>query len=106
MSDWVDVGRVEELPPGSWRSVDISDGAIVVFNVEGRYYAIEDMCTHDGGELSGGEFEGSEVICPRHGSRFSVITGEALTPPAYEPVARFPVRVEQGIVQVRDQRLA
>jgi len=106
VSDWVDVGRVEELPPGSWRSVDIDDGAIVVFNVDGRYYAIEDMCTHDGGELSGGDFEGSEVICPRHGSRFSVITGEALTPPAYEPVARFPVRVEQGIVQVKDQRLA
>ena len=106
MNDWVDVVRVEELPPGSWRSVDIDDGTIVVFNVDGRYYAIEDMCTHDGGELSGGEFEGSEVICPRHGSRFSVITGEALTPPAYEPVPRFPVRVEQGIVQVRDQRLA
>ena len=105
MSDWVDVAPAEELTPGSWRSVDIDDMAIVVFNVDGRYYAIEDMCTHDGGELSGGTFEDSEVICPRHGSRFSVITGEALTPPAYEPVARFPVRVEQGVVQVRDERL-
>jgi 3-phenylpropionate/trans-cinnamate dioxygenase ferredoxin subunit len=105
MSDWLDVGPVEDLPPGSWRRVDLADEAIVVFNVDGTYYAIEDVCTHDGGELSGGEFEGTEVICPRHGSRFSVITGEALTPPAYEPVAKFPVRVEQGIVQVNDRRL-
>jgi 3-phenylpropionate/trans-cinnamate dioxygenase ferredoxin subunit len=105
VSDWVDVGPVEELPPGAWRSLMVDDAPIVVFNVDGTYYAIEDVCTHDGGELSGGEFEGSEVICPRHVSRFSVITGEALTPPAYEPVARFPVRVERGVVQVSNERL-
>jgi 3-phenylpropionate/trans-cinnamate dioxygenase ferredoxin component len=105
VSGWVDVARVEELTPGSWRSVVVDDEAIVVFNVDGRYYAIEDVCTHDGGELSGGRFEGSEVICPRHGSRFSVVTGEALTPPAYEPVARFAVRVEQGVVQLKNHRL-
>ena len=44
--------------------------------------------------------EGEEVICPRHGARFSLVTGAALTPPAYEPVATFPVRVEEGVVQV------
>jgi 3-phenylpropionate/trans-cinnamate dioxygenase ferredoxin component len=104
VSDWVEVARSDELPPGSWRSVEVDDTAVVVFNVDGVFYALEDVCTHDGGVLSGGSFEGTEVTCPRHGARFSVRTGEALSPPAYEPVATFPVRVEQGVVQVRDDR--
>ena len=104
MSEWINVAPAEELPSGSWRAVDVDDTQIAVFNVNGEYYAIEDMCTHDGGILSGGTVAGAEVTCPRHGARFSVISGEALSPPAYEPVPTFPVRVDQGIVQVRDDR--
>ncbi|HEX8011583.1 MAG TPA: non-heme iron oxygenase ferredoxin subunit [Casimicrobiaceae bacterium] len=104
MSAWIDVARADELPPGSWRSVEVADTPIVVFNVGGTYYALEDVCTHDGGILSGGTLEGTEVQCPRHGARFSIVTGEALTPPAYEPVATFAVRVENGTVQVNDER--
>src|SRR5437899_276993 len=104
MSDWIDVAKIEELQPGSWRTVDIDSTQIAVFNVNGEYFAIEDICTHDGGVLTGGKVEGREVICPRHGACFSLITGEALRPPAYEPVATFPVRVEKGVVQVRDNR--
>ncbi len=106
MSDWVDVARAEEITPGSWRTADVDDTQIVVFNVDGSYYALEDVCTHDGGILSGGTIDGAEVTCPRHGARFSVVTGEALSPPAYEPVGTFQVRVEQGIVQVRTERAA
>jgi len=76
----------------------------VVFNLGGKYYAIEDVCTHDGGQLTGGVVEGGEIVCPRHGARFCIRTGEALTAPAYEPVARLPVRVENGVIQVRDNR--
>ena len=104
MGAWVDVALVDELPPGSWRTVDVDDTQIAVFNVNGEYYAIEDMCTHDGEILTGGTVAGKEVICPRHGARFSLITGEALGPPAYEPVPTFPVRVEEGMVQVKDDR--
>ena len=106
MSDWVDVARAEEFTPGSWRTADVDDTQIVVFNVDGSYYALEDVCTHDGGTLSGGTVDGAEVTCPRHGARFSVVTGEALSPPAYEPVGTFQVRVERGIVQVRTERAA
>jgi 3-phenylpropionate/trans-cinnamate dioxygenase ferredoxin subunit len=84
--------------------VDVDGAQIAVFNVDGQYYAIEDVCTHDGGILTGGPVENDEVICPRHGARFSVRTGEALSPPAFEPVAKLPVRVENGIVEVRDDR--
>ena len=104
MSDWITVARVDELAPGEWRVADVEDTRIVVFNLDGEYYAIEDVCTHDGGELASGTLEGDEVICPRHGARFCVRTGEALSAPAWEPTATFPVRIENGIVQVRDDR--
>ena len=104
MSDWVSVAKVGELPPGTHRVVDVDGATVAVFNVGGEFYAIEDVCTHDGGQLTGGTVEGDQVVCPRHGARFSIKTGDALTAPAYEPTAKFPVRVENGVVQVRDDR--
>ena len=104
MAQWVDVAPAAELSPGSWRTVDVDGTQIAVFNVNGQYHAIEDVCTHDGGILTGGSVEGAQIVCPRHGARFSIISGDALSPPAYEPVPTFPVRVEQGVVQVRDDR--
>ena len=104
MSDWIPVAAAAEFPPGTHRVVDVDGAQIAVFNVDGQYYAIEDVCTHDGGMLTGGPVENDEVICPRHGARFCVRTGEALSPPAFVPVATLPVRVDDGIVQVRDDR--
>ena len=104
MSDWVDVARVEDLPPGDRRAVDVEDVMIIVFNLDGDYYAIEDVCTHDYSSLDDGELDGQQIICPRHGARFDVKTGEALTAPAYEAIPTFPVRVENGTVQVKDDR--
>lgn len=104
MSDWVTVARVDELVPGTRRLVDVDGTQIVVFNLDGKYYAIEDVCTHDGGQLTGGEVEGDQIICPRHGARFCIRTGAALTAPAYEPTATFPVRIENDEIQVRDNR--
>lgn len=104
MSDWIDVARIEELPPGARKVVNVDGAAVAVFNLGGEYYAIEDVCTHDGGDLAGGEVEGDAIVCPRHGARFSIRTGEVLAPPAYEPVATFPVRVHNGVIQVRDDR--
>ena len=104
MSDWVTVCSVAELPPGTHHVVDVDGAQVVVFNLEGRYYAIENVCTHDGGILTGGPIEGDQIVCPRHGARFCIKTGEALTPPAFESTATFPVRIENGEIQVRDER--
>jgi 3-phenylpropionate/trans-cinnamate dioxygenase ferredoxin subunit len=104
MSDWIDVAGTAELTPGSIRVVDADGTRIAVFNVDGDYFALEDVCTHDGGELASGCLDGDVIVCPRHGARFSVRSGEALTAPAFEPTAVFPVRVENGVVQVRDDR--
>lgn len=101
MAQWLDVAAVADFPPDSVRVVELDDGRqVAVFNAAGRYYAIEDLCSHEAEALSWGVVEGEEVICPRHGARFSLASGEALSPPAYEPVATFPVRVFDGRVQI------
>ena len=104
MSDWVDVGRADEIVAGKPMHIEIDGTGIAVFKLDEKFYAIEDVCTHDGGKLTGGCVENGEIVCPRHGARFSIKTGAALTAPAYEPTATLPVRVENGIVQVRDDR--
>jgi 3-phenylpropionate/trans-cinnamate dioxygenase ferredoxin subunit len=104
MSDWVDVAAEHDFPPGTWRAVDVDGTDVAVFNVDGHYYAIENVCTHDGGILTGGAIDHDVIVCPRHGARFCVRTGAVLSPPAYEDVTTFPVRVASGSVQVRDPR--
>lgn len=103
MSNWLDVAGTDELPPGARRVVDVDGTAVAVFNLGGEYFAIRDACTHDGGELANGKLEGEEIICPRHGARFSVRTGAVLGPPAYEDVRSYPVRVVQGRVQIESE---
>ena len=68
MSDWIDVAPQAEIAPGAWRSVELDGAQVAVFNLGGEYYAIEDVCTHDGGILTGGALEGEEIVCPRHGA--------------------------------------
>ncbi len=104
MSDWENVALATDLAEGERILVTLEDARIIVFNLGGEFYAIEDICTHDGGELASGEVEGDEIVCPRHGARFSIRTGEVTAAPAYEGLDTFPVRVEQGMVQVRDDR--
>ena len=104
MSDWIDVKRADAIVLNEPAIVELDDTNVAVFNVGGAFFAIQDVCTHDGEELTGGPVEGDEIICPRHGARFCIRTGAALSPPAYEPVHCFPVRVVGGIVQVRDDR--
>lgn len=93
---------VGDLPPGDVKIVRAGELAIGVYNLGGEYYAIEDRCSHDDGPLAEGDFEPDEgvAICPRHGSRFDVRTGRALTLPAYLPVDTFEVRVEEDLIRV------
>lgn len=104
MDGWVRVCARSELLPGEWRVAYDGDTAIAVFNIDGALHAIEDVCTHDGGELAGGPVEGFEVECLRHGARFDVRTGAALSAPAYTPTVVFPVKLEDEAVWTRDDR--
>ncbi len=93
MPDYVKVAACAEVPPGGKKLLDLDGRAIAVFNVDGSYYAIDDICTHDGGPLAEGELEGAEIRCPRHGARFDVRTGRPLCFPAIEPVETHAVEV-------------
>lgn len=104
MADWITVASVDEIVPGTPKVIDVDGTLIAIFNIDSEYYAIEDICTHDGGLLTGGKIECDVIICPRHGARFSIRTGAALSPPAYEAATTFPVRVEGHDIQVKDTR--
>ena len=104
LADWIFVGTRSELLPGEFKVVWDGDTAIAVYNIDGDLYAIEDVCSHDGGDLAGGEVHGFEVECPRHGARFDVRTGVVTCPPAYEPIASFPVHEVDGQIWTRDDR--
>jgi 3-phenylpropionate/trans-cinnamate dioxygenase ferredoxin subunit len=100
MTRFVRVARADEIPPGEKKIVEVDGVLVVVVNLGGAFYAIEDVCTHDGGPLGEGNLEGHELICPRHGARFDVRTGDALTLPAFEAAPTYEVRVEDGDVLV------
>ena len=100
MSEFFKVAKVSELPPGGKKLVEVDGMPVALFNVAGKVYAIEDVCTHDGGPLAEGELEGEEIECPRHGARFNVRTGEVLCMPAVEPVECYQVKVEDGEILV------
>ena len=91
----LDVGPVEELPPGSVKIVVAGSIAVGVYNLDGEFYAIEDRCSHDDGPLAEGEFDPATctVECPRHGSLFDLSTGRPKTLPAFAPVQTFTAAV-------------
>lgn len=97
---WIDVGPAEAASETHPLSTEIDGYPVILFRCGEELFAIEDRCTHDGEALSGAEVEDCQVICPRHGARFCLRTGEALTPPAYEPVRTFKAKIEAGRILV------
>ncbi|MDR3633416.1 MAG: non-heme iron oxygenase ferredoxin subunit [Isosphaeraceae bacterium] len=93
MPEFVKVASRSELPPGGKLLTDIDGRPIALFHCAGAFYAIDDVCTHDGGPLADGELIGCEIRCPRHGARFDVRTGKALSLPAFEPVTTHTVEL-------------
>ena len=98
---FVTVARVGDIPEGGVKVVRIEDQPIAIFHVNGAYYATDDVCTHDGGPLAEGRIEGEIIECPRHGARFDITTGAALSLPAIAPVATYEIRVQGAEIQVR-----
>jgi 3-phenylpropionate/trans-cinnamate dioxygenase ferredoxin subunit len=101
MPDWVNVARAAEFPDPSKRTVEVDDALVVLFHVGGKFSCIDDVCTHDGGPLGDGPLEDGQIVCPRHGARFDIRTGKALTMPATVDVRVHEVKVENGEVFVR-----
>ena len=86
--------RIDELAPGEGKLVEVNQKRIALFNVGGRYYALDDVCPHRGGPLSEGELEGAAVVCPWHGAIFDLATGNVTRPPAMARIATYDVRLD------------
>ena len=100
MSTWIDVGAESALAVGEHMLINLDGVDVAVFRLQDGFYAIEDVCSHDGTEIASGELEGDEIVCPRHGARFCVKTGAVKCAPAYEDIASYTVRVVDGRLQV------
>ncbi|MEH6579995.1 MAG: Rieske 2Fe-2S domain-containing protein [Amphritea sp.] len=121
MAQWCDV--TADIKPGEHTVIELEEFSVLLVNIDGRFYAVENICPHDGGELDGGTFDcgtsnnktidndtienncsdNATVTCPRHGACFSLKTGKVLKPPAFEDIGSFAVRIHDGQLQIYDE---
>ena len=101
MSDFVRVAKVSDIPDPGKQIFEVEDRLIVVFHVGGEFYALDDVCTHDGGPLGEGQLDGFCIACPRHGATFDIRDGRALTMPATRATAAHEVKTANGEIFVR-----
>ena len=101
MSDFIKVAAITDLPDPGRQLVEVEDRIVALFHVGGEFYCIDDVCTHDGGPLSEGKLVDFAIACPRHGAKFDIRTGKALTMPATEDTIAHEVKIENGQVYVR-----
>jgi metal-sulfur cluster biosynthetic enzyme/nitrite reductase/ring-hydroxylating ferredoxin subunit len=101
MAEFVKVADVSEVPDPGKTLVEVDGEMVALFHVDGQWHAIDDVCTHDGGPLADGELRNHTIACPRHGAKFDIRTGAALTMPAVRPTRAHDVKVEGDVVLVR-----
>jgi len=97
---FVKIASVGDLAPGRMKRCEVDGRRILLANVEGRFYATADTCTHEDASLSAGSLRGVLVRCPLHGSRFNVCTGKAIEEPAEQDLEIYPVRIEGDSVLI------
>ncbi len=100
MTEWIKVAEVGEIGPGERKFFDMDGEPAALFNVDGQYYAIADVCTHDDGPVAEGVLDGYVIECPRHGARFDIRTGAVLSFPAIVPIPIYQVKVEEDGIYV------
>jgi nitrite reductase/ring-hydroxylating ferredoxin subunit len=100
MAEFHKIAVTDEVAPGEIQQYLVEDRPVALCNVDGEFFAFEDVCTHQFTHLSEGEFTDSEVKCPLHGAKFDVKTGAAKSLPAVKPVPKHEVKVENGNVYV------
>jgi 3-phenylpropionate/trans-cinnamate dioxygenase ferredoxin component len=94
VSEFIKAATTDEIPVGAKKVVVVGREQVVLINLDGQYFALADVCTHDGGPLGEGRLQNGQITCPRHGARFDVRSGAALSMPAFEAVPTFRVRVD------------
>jgi nitrite reductase (NADH) small subunit len=99
MADYVTVASVDDVPPGSGKVVQAGGRLLALFNVDGRFFALDNTCLHRGGPVGEGDLEGTVVTCPWHGFQYDVTTGRNVFDPEVG-LQTFPVRIADGQVQI------
>jgi glycine betaine catabolism B len=103
--DFIRAASTKDIPPSQMKSVELdSSQNICIANIDGKYYAINNVCTHEGGPLADGTLEGYEVECPWHGSKFDVRSGAVTNPPATERETTYEVKVDGDNILIRKQK--
>jgi len=102
VASWVEVGRVEDVPPGHAARVEIDEYPVAIFNVEGEFFCLDDTCSHAQASLSDGDLDVSRcaIECPLHGSAFDLRNGDPLSLPAVEPVHVHHIDTSDGVIRV------
>lgn len=100
MAEWARAAALTDVPPGTLKGVSVKMNPIVLANVDGDVYALEDQCSHEAYPLSDGELDGGDVVCVYHGARFDACTGKNKSLPAVRPVKSYPVEVREGEIYV------
>ena len=95
------VAAASTIPPGGRLSILVDDVPALLIRVDDEFYAVEDVCSHDGQPLTNGQIDGCSIICPRHGAKFDLKTGKPLCMPAIEKISTFEVQVLDGEIYVR-----
>lgn len=104
MGEFFKVAKTDEIPVGTFKSVEVDFDRILIVHTEDRFYALADECSHDAGTISEGSLSGHEVVCPRHGARFDVTTGAVTAPPAVVPIDTYEMKIEGNDIMVRLDR--
>jgi glycine betaine catabolism B len=99
--DFIKVANTSDVLPSDKKEFEVEGQKICIINIDGRYYAIGSICTHEGGPLVDGTLSGYEIECPWHGSKFDIRTGEVISPPANEPEPAYEVKVDGNNILVR-----
>lgn len=100
-TEFIPVAKTTEVPPTGRLVVEVQERMVVVVRIQGEYYCLDDMCTHDGGTLGDGELDDHCLVCPRHGAKFDVRTGEPRSMPATEPTATHDIQVRGDTIWIR-----
>lgn len=101
MTDFIKVAKVSDIAPGTVKKIDVNGEQIAVANLNGQFFAINDLCTHKQCSLSGGSIDGQNIVCPCHGGQFDLKTGEAKTPPATTNTKTYEIKVENDEIWIK-----
>ena len=98
--EYLTVAKTTDLGEDAHKLISIGGRKVLLCRSENQYFAVQNTCTHDMEPLTGGAIRKCTIVCPMHGARFSLKSGQPFGPPAFEPLDTYEVRIEGELIQV------